>query len=118
MSSITHSAAPSSRLYSRNPWVATALAFILGLYGFFGVGHLWVGRVQRGLAVLFGGLATAGIGIGFLIASKAIPDVISAVFAILFFVIAGALFLWQIFDAARLAREWNAHVAQTGRKPW
>jgi len=87
---------------------ATILAAVLGFLGLSGVGHMYVGRVGRGVGLLIGilvldviGLATIWFGVGII------------------FLIAGlAMYIWHIFDVRNLCREYNNYLSQNGQPPW
>lgn len=79
------------------------LSIILGLIGLPGIGHMYVGKVGKGVGILIGswlliivGIATMGIGL------------------IVYFV----LFIWQIFDSRNLCRQYNQYLSQYGQPPW
>jgi len=40
----------------KRPWVAAGLALVLGLFGLWGIGHLYAGKFARGIGLLFTGL--------------------------------------------------------------
>lgn len=87
---------------------ATILAAVIGILGISGIGHMYVGRVGRGVGLLIGilildviGMATIWFGVGAI------------------FLIAGlAIYIWHIFDARNLCRQYNNYLAQNGRPPW
>jgi len=113
---------------SKDPGVAALLAFLLGL-GFFGIGHIYVGKLGKGLALLvisivlnimfagafvfgavwlpFGllGIGTAALGFWFMV-------------GVVLLLARFALWIWQIYDAYKLAKQFNAHVQQYGKAPW
>ena len=83
------------------------LAIILGLFGLSGIGHLYVGKIARGVGLLIGsivlaviGLATLVLGVGFVLLILYIP-----------------LFIWQIIDARKYCRIYNEYVQANGRAP-
>ncbi len=90
--------------------IAVMLAILIGFIGFYGMGHLYVGRIRRGIAILLIDWAISIIGIVFV--------VILLPLGILFLLGSFALFIWQIFDAHGLARQWNRTVDDTGEAPW
>lgn len=88
--------------------VTLILAIVLGLLGLNGVGHLYVGKIGKGVVILIGslilytaGLVTLFIGVGI-------------VLIIIFIVI----FIWQIIDSRKLCQQYNEHVRDTGNKLW
>ncbi len=79
------------------------LTVILGIFGFGGIGHIYLGNITRGILILIVGIillavAIITIGLGLLIL---IP------FAI-----------WVVFDARKQCKRYNDHLEQTGRPPW
>ena len=93
---------PQGALY-KNEGTGLILSIVLGLFCLNGIGQIYAGKVGRGIGIMIGswvlivvGVLTFGIG---LIAYLAI-------------------FIWQIFDAKKLCREFNEYVSQNGRPPW
>ena len=79
------------------------LTIILGIFGFGGIGHIYLGNITRGIVILIVGIilllvTVVTIGFGLLIL---IP------FAI-----------WVVFDARKQCKHYNDHLEQTGRPPW
>ena len=95
---------------------AIGLTVGLALFGFYGIGQLYVGRVARGLLILFGDWVISILGIVFLIAGFAFPGFL--VLALICFLFSFGWFIWQAVDVANLAGEWNASVEDTGEAPW
>ncbi len=99
--------------------VTLVLSTILGLLGFNGTGHIYLGKIRRGIALLVGSLGILVAMVG----SLAIVDVlwsselVLAVFGISFIGYI-ALFVYQIIDARRLCKEYNKAVYETGIAPW
>ena len=107
--------------------IAVLLAALLGAIGFLGIGHLYVGRIRRGLILLMGAWGIAGISLFCFIASAmstmAIPPpgypkvevptyslVFSAIGVVLFLGLV-ALWIWQIFDAKTVCRNYNRQMS-------
>jgi TM2 domain-containing membrane protein YozV/predicted RNA-binding Zn-ribbon protein involved in translation (DUF1610 family) len=79
------------------------LTIILGIFGFGGIGHIYLGNITRGIVILIVGLillviAVVTFGIGLI---ALIP------FAI-----------WVVFDARKQCKYYNDHLEQTGKPPW
>ena len=79
------------------------LTIILGIFGFGGIGHIYLGNITRGIAILVVGIillvvAVVTFGIGLIVL---IP------FAI-----------WVVFDARKQCKYYNDHLEQTGKTPW
>ncbi|AFS82167.1 zinc-ribbon domain-containing protein [Candidatus Nitrosopumilus sediminis] len=79
------------------------LTIVLGLFGFGGIGHLYLGQLGKGIGILIVGIIllivaifTYGIGLVILIP-----------FAI-----------WVIFDARKQCRKYNDVLEKTGKAPW
>jgi hypothetical protein len=99
----------------KSPGVAVMLALIAGLFGFWGIGHIYAGRAGKGVVLLI-----AGIVIGALFwASVILTLILIGIFGVIVF---GLLlfggWLWQTYDAYLTAREYNEFAIQHGRKPW
>ena len=83
------------------------LAILPGLICIFGVGHLYLGVIGKGVVILIAGfvllivgIATAAFGIGIVILILAIP-----------------LFIWQIIDSRKLCRQYNDYYEEYGKEP-
>ena len=94
----------------KNPGIAALLAALIGLLGFSGIGHIYIEKVGKGIAILLVVLILEIIwymdfifGDGFFVIILAIPITI--------------LWIWQIFDAHHLAKEYNSWVIKTGLPP-
>ena len=84
------------------------LSIVLGLLGLSGVGHMYVGKVGKGIGILIGMWILIGIGIGLLIFG----------IGVIFLIIALVLFIWQITDSRKLCRHYNDYLRRTGTPPW
>ena len=83
------------------------LSIVIGLFGISGIGHIYVGKIGRGVGILIAGfvllivgIATAAFGIGIVILILAIP-----------------LFIWQIIDSRKLCRQYNDYYEEYGKEP-
>ena len=79
------------------------LTILLGIFGFGGIGHLYLGNLTRGIVILIVGIvlllvAVFSMGIGLIIL---IP------FAI-----------WVVFDSRSQCRYYNNYLEQNQRPPW
>jgi hypothetical protein len=95
----------------KRQWIVILLAALLGSFGLFGIGHLYVGRLLRGLSILFGGLA--------LWALSWVPvklELLGASWYTPFFWIISAivysLWSWQSFDAWKVCRQHNLQAQE------
>ena len=87
---------------------ATILAAVLGFFGLCGIGHMYIGRVGRGVGLLIGILVLDVIGFATVMFLVGIPFLIAAL----------AIYIWHIFDVRNLCREYNNYLSQNGRPPW
>jgi hypothetical protein len=95
----------------KSPGTTALIAFLGGLFALPGLGHIYVGKVRRGIAILIGGFilyALIFLGIWF------IPFPYSWVIIIGYFI----LLIWQIFNARKYAKKFNELVKTTGKEPW
>ena len=90
----------------KNPTTALILSIVLGILGIEGIGQIYVGQVGRGVGILLAGFAFWIIGM------------LTAPYGLVILIGLFVLFIWQIFDARRLCREYNNFVSQNGRAPW
>ena len=130
-----HTKSPSrvvEQLPYKSPGTAALIAFIGGIFALPGIGHIYVGKVGKGIAILILGIVLSVFAI--VLIFSVVPftmstdeattlenasigiwiPIISAVFGIAYIV----LFVWQIFNARNLARKFNEIVKTTGKEPW
>jgi len=93
----------------KNPGTTALIATIGGLFGFLGLGHIYLGEVRRGLLLMIigwileiGGIALTKI---FLFSTLIGVTIIGAVIGIPMLLIYFVLWIWQIFDAYNKAKE-------------
>ena len=101
-------ATPPPPIHQRPPqWksegITIILTAVLGLCGLGGIGHMYIGRIGRGIVILVIGLVLiavtfASMGLGLI---GLIP------FAI-----------WVVYDAYKLCKSYNTHLEQHGKAPW
>jgi len=122
----------SKQLELKSEGTALVLAILLGLFGLWGIGQIYCSRIGRGIGMLIFGLVIIGSIWGFTIAfydmsfSNILEDVenpgeTGGLFLILlaFGIVYFGFFLYQIYDAKDLAREWNEYVeSNNGERPW
>ena len=95
----TGNAAQQNTVYVRekSEGVAAVLSFLWA-----GLGQIYVGKIGRGIAIML---------VGFLIAVLG--------FLTFFLLILIPIFwIWNIYDAYKLARTYNGHLRSTGNRPW
>jgi hypothetical protein len=92
--------------------------------GVFGIGHVYVGRIGRGLVLI---VISIAIHIPLVMGALLLFPMLllsGAAFGALFIgvVLLGlinlGLWIWQGYDAYKLAKQFNAHVEQYGKPPW
>ncbi|MHA1595730.1 MAG: zinc-ribbon domain-containing protein [Candidatus Baldrarchaeia archaeon] len=83
---------------AKSPGVAAILSLLIP-----GLGQIYVGRVGRGLLILF-----IVMPLTFVIAS------LTLIFVFLPLII----WIWQIFDAYNLAKKYNDYLLSIGQPPW
>jgi len=97
---------------SKNPGIAALLAFIVP-----GIGHIYVGRIASGLVILAAYyilmiLAMVSFSLGIFTLGAGFVLSIPLGIGIL------AVWAWQLFNAYKLAKQFNVHVQQYGKAPW
>lgn len=106
---------------------AILLAALLGVVGFLGIGHFYLGRLRRGIILLIGAWGLAGTGAFCLVAwtmcymvipPPGYPKVEVPTYSLVFFAIGVilllglvALWIWQIFDAKAACQNYNKQVS-------
>ena len=112
--------------------VTLVLSIVLGLMGLMGIGHIYVGKVKRGIAILIGGIfiwVIVFIPIGFLSVldesqelseEEIMTNLLGPMMGAL--IIGGitgfGLFIWQILNARSLCRDYNLYCEKKGVPPW
>ena len=80
------------------------------LLGTNGVGHLYLGQIGKGIALMIGGwLLVAGIVVGVML--FVVPGIICGIAALI-------VWIWSMIDANKQCKIYNDFVAQNGRAPW
>jgi TM2 domain-containing membrane protein YozV len=82
----------------KNAGIAAVLAFLIA-----GLGHIYLGLVTKGILYIVLSFVLWVLGIF----TFGITWVIYIIF-----------WLWQIYDAYKMANQYNSTVQQTGRAPW
>ncbi len=122
----------TEQLPYKSPGTAALIAFIGGIFGLPGIGHIYVGKVGKGIGILILGLILYAlivitiVSVGFLASIEqtdpAAVDDSSGVGALGFMLLSSVaylvLFIWQIFNARKLAKKFNEAVRTTGKEPW
>jgi Na+(H+)/acetate symporter ActP len=82
-----------------------------------GVGHIYVGKVGKGLSLIIAGVILGLLTWGSFITGLVtfgLGFIASALFGLILF----ALWVWQMYDAYVLANLFNRRVQETGTAPW
>ncbi|RNJ76708.1 MAG: hypothetical protein EB830_03310 [Nitrosopumilus sp. H13] len=120
----TNVTAPGTPKY-KSEWIVLVCSIVPGLFGFQGIAHIYVGRVRRGLLLLFGNMGIYFLGMFFIIfnafgGDSLFPGTITdGLWTGIFF---GSIYLGlliiQIWDSRRLCRTYNKHVRKNNTAPW
>lgn len=122
----------------KSPGTTALIAFLGGLFALPGIGHMYIGKVRKGIIILIGGLILYIVAIIPAIMMISYQEFLStqnmyssdiinydagvwlqivllmSIFGIGYVV----LFIWQIFNARKLAKKFNEEVRTTGKEPW
>lgn len=93
---------PYGAVPMKNTGTAVVLAAVLGLIGFNGIGHMYVGKLTDGVLYLI---------IGWIL-------ILIAIFTWFGWLLWLIYWIWLIYDAYNKANQYNAAVQMTGRAPW
>lgn len=80
---------------AKNEWLAAVLSLLLS-----GLGQIYVGRIRRGLGILFGGIIIALL----------FPEDLFTLLLLIYWV-------WSAYDAYNLAKKHNQELMRTGNPP-
>ena len=113
---------------SKNKRNATVLAVVLGILGIGGIGHIYIGKIARGLGILFSNITVFVLSFSFFFfESLPIIDItweVSEFFSFIelvllsLFLINTGIFIWQIIDVRKLAKKYNDHFGKTQENLW
>ena len=97
------------------------IAIIAGVFGFCGIGHIYIGKVLRGVLIMFIGWIPFGIGI-LVFFAEFISQNDSIIQGLNLSMISGILYvvIWiiQALDANRLAKKYNKYLMTTNKALW
>ena len=117
----------------KSPGTAALIAFIGGIFTLLGLGHIFVGKIGKGLGILVSGII---IYVLFVIMAISLPGMLllglvesstgdagsGGIIFIIIFLLGIAylvLWIWQIFNAKKLAKKFNELVRiNGGKEPW
>jgi len=102
----------------KDEWITYVLSIGVGLLGIMGVGHIYLGKVRRGVIIL---IVDIILWIGLIV-----PVLFFGMFPFYYFgggfavFILGiiVLFILQILDSHQLCKEYNEYLEQHGKTPW
>ena len=128
--------APQTVVYKeKDEGITALLALVGGLFGLWGIGHLYVGEVKKGIMLLILGFLVQLLPMGAIMVlfmgfapmymnpypPQPGPQLM---FSLSFFalaiwgIIVLVLFIWQVFDAYNTAKRYNEYLRTYGRPPW
>ena len=99
---------PPMSVQYKNEGTAILLAVVSGLLMLSGIGHMYIGRVGKGIGILIGSWIIIGIGFVTLLAYV----------GVVFFIIYLVIVIWQIFDVKTLCRMYNESLESNNTPPW
>ena len=126
----THNTPVVDQLPYKSPGTAALIAFIGGIFALLGLGHMYIGNVGRGIGILISGIIMYVLFIIIIIFSLSLQGLLFlgvdespiGIEAILIIFVLGiayfVLWIWQIFNAKKLAKKFNESVRITGKEPW
>ena len=107
--------------------IAMLLAALLGIVGFLGIGHLYVGKIRQGIKLLVSAWVVAGasifcftlygryeVAVPFPGYSRGLPPgytLLLFVLSCVLFLGVIALWIWQIFDAKAVCQNYNKQIS-------
>jgi len=123
----------ASMKHYKSEGTTLVLSIVVGLMGIMGVGHIYLGRVRRGIIILIIGMM--GMALVFVpllmlgmlegleegsVDETAMIGIMAGfgIGMVIFFVGMSVLFIWQILNARKLCKEYNEHFEEHGKPPW
>ena len=115
-------ASPSSVIYNipaKNAGYAVLFSFL-----FAGLGQLYVGKIVRGLLIMLGyailgALAGGILALGVLVDDGSLGDLMGgAIVSIICMIAMIAFWVWNLFDAHKLANQYNDALVSGKKRPW
>jgi len=109
--------------------ITLVLSIVVGILGIMGVGHIYLGRVRRGIIIIIVGVIIwSGLFVPVIILGMAgeleensdDPTALIGIFGGFAVVGIGALvlFIWQILNARKLCKQYNEYFEEHGKPPW
>lgn len=107
----------------KDPSTVLLLALILGIIGFMGIGHLYIGKIARGVVLLIFGLIVvpmfAASLMYFIVSGMGYyPNETVIIPFIILIIVWLVILIWQTYDAYELAKQYNSVLRTTGFPPW
>jgi len=97
---------------------STGIAALLSIV-WAGLGQIYVGKIARGIALMMIHLIMIGASAFFVVAGGLFGGLGGAIgMGMIFFVLLFVLWAWNIYDAHKLANEYNDSARGNGRRPW
>lgn len=87
---------------TKNPGTAIIIALIAGILGFNGIGHMYIGKIGKGIILLI---------VGWIILAITILFIPVGIIYIIFW-------LWQAYDVNSKAKYYNNFILNNGKTPW
>jgi len=91
----------------KNEGTTLVLAIIFGLFGFLGLGHIYIGKTGRGIWLLIIGWILLGVGLATMFG---VGFILLLVYLI--------VFIYHIIDARDNAKEFNDYYIRTKKSLW
>lgn len=98
----------------KSPGVAAVLAVVFGLMSCLGIGHIYIGKIGKGITLLLIGWFLNGLVIASWLFWPILPFIIASILAMGFMI----LWIWSIYDAYQLAKYYNDYLQKHGKPPW
>lgn len=89
-------------IQTKNSGAAIVIALIAGILGFNGIGHLYIGKIGKGIILLIVGWLILGLTFVF------VP------FGLVYLI----FWLWQAYDVNKKSKFYNDYILNNGKTPW
>jgi len=124
---------PTTTTFERkDPGLTALIAIVAGFFGLWGIGHIYIGKVARGIALLILGIIIQWfLGIAFFMAMffgvsygpygmVHGPEVMGLMLfvSVIWMLIILVGLIWQAYDAYSLAKYYNNYLQTYQRTPW
>jgi len=102
----------------KSPEITLILGLVVGLLGLWGIGQIFVGRIMRGILFLILGLVFGPALVFFVFLGVSFTFGFAVVLGVFIPIIWFILWIYQAYDAYKLAQEYNMNLRRTGTPPW